>query len=183
MNTTYGYDAYRSHDLNIAMKTSSGDIIKMDFKNEQSASMLANRDENGTQSGMSFSSLQSFNFSMQGNGLDEQDKKEIAAFMEIAQPHIDNFMKNLGEDAQNKPISKLAKEVASIFQPNKERSSDAKESIQASIVKMFDNALAEFKAPEPMSQEEMMEKIFENSRKLLEKTLQEFENYNKELYA
>jgi len=183
MNTSYGLDTYRSHDLNIAMKTSSGDIIKMDFKNEQTSSMRHSKDDNGSQTSLSFSSMEAFEFSIKSNGLDEQDKKEIAEFMEIAQPYIDNFLKNLSEDRQNTPVSKIAKDVASLFHPEKLRDEEGKDTIKANIVKMFDNALAEFKPAKPMTQEEMMEKLYEESKKLLEKTLKTFDEFNKELYV
>ncbi|MDQ7059926.1 MAG: hypothetical protein Q9M43_01820 [Sulfurimonas sp.] len=48
MNTSYALDAYRSHDLNIAMKTSSGDVIKMDFSNAESSSFRQTKNENGS---------------------------------------------------------------------------------------------------------------------------------------
>jgi len=183
MNTSYGLDAYHSHNLNIAMKTSSGDLIKIDFANEKSSSIRHSQDKNGSQTAMSFSSMQSFSFSMQSNGIDAQDQKEIAAFMEIARPYIDNFLKELDEDAPKTPVTKLAKEIASVFNPNVERDDETKNAIKTNIVKMFDNALADFKPPKAMTQEQMMEKIFKETQKLLEKTLQEFENFNKELYA
>jgi hypothetical protein len=43
-----------------------------------------------------------------------------------------------------------------------------------SIVKMFDNSI---------KQMENIDKIFEQAQKLLEKTLQDFDKINKELYA
>ena len=81
MNTSYGYDAYKAHDLNIAMRTSSGDVIKMDFSNEQSVSMRQEKNQNGTKESLTFSSMQSFQFSMESNGIDAQDQKEIDAYM------------------------------------------------------------------------------------------------------
>ena len=52
-------DSYRSHDLNIAMKTSSGDVITMDFVNEQSASLNYKTDGKSSAASMSFSSTNS----------------------------------------------------------------------------------------------------------------------------
>lgn len=183
MNTSYRLDAYRSHDLSIAMKTSSGDLIKMDFSNEQSSSMRQSEGKNGSQTSMSFSSQQSFQFSIEGNGLDSQDEKEIQKFMKIAQPYIDDFLKELSEDAPNTPVTKLAHQIAGIFDPNKERSQDEKNSVKTNIVKMFDNALAAFEPPKAEDTQEMTQKILQSAQKLLEKTLQEFEEFNKELYA
>jgi len=176
-NTAYGLDAYRSHNLNIAMKTSSGDVIKMDFSNEQSASMRHSQNNNSSSTSMSFSSMQSFSFSIKSNGIDEQDQKEIDAFMKIAQPYIDDFLKELSEDAPTTPVTKLAHDIAAIFDPNRPRDEDSKNIIKTNIVKMFDNAIAELKPPKELNTEDTIKKIFEDTQKLLEKTLKEFDAF------
>lgn len=183
MNTSYSLDAYRAHDLNISMRTSSGDVIEMDFANHQSASMSHQQNANGSQTSMSFSSMQSFQFSVDSNGIDAQDQKEIDAFMKIAQPFIDDFLKELEEAAPKSPVSKLAHDIAGIFEPTKERSENANNNIKTNIVEMFDNAMKKLEQPEKINTQEMIEKIFKETQKLLEKTLKEFENFNKELYA
>ena len=145
MNTSYGVNAYRTHDLNISMKTSSGDTIKLDFANEQSASYKQEKDENGTLTSMSFSSMQSFKYSIDSNGIDAQDRKEIDAFMKIAQPYIDDYLKELQDSEPKTPVSKLAKEIASIFEPTKNREQNTKNQIKSDIVKVFDNSLNKLK--------------------------------------
>ncbi|MFA6197259.1 MAG: hypothetical protein WC656_11525 [Sulfurimonas sp.] len=174
MNTSYGLNAYTSHDLNISMKTSSGDVIKMDFANKQELSMSSEKNKNGTKESLSFSSMQSFQFSMTGNGIDEQDQKEIDAFMKTAKPFIDSFLKELEQDAPKTPVTKLANKIADIFAPMKEKDENTKNHAKSSIVKMFDKS---------MKQSDSMEKIFEDAKKLLEKTLQSFDAFNKNLYA
>ncbi|MEA2072209.1 MAG: hypothetical protein U9O86_01390, partial [Campylobacterota bacterium] len=151
MNTSYGLDTYRAHDLNIAMRTSSGDVIKMDFANENSSSFRKTTDENGSSTSMTFSSMQSFNFSMKGNGIDAQDQKEIDSFMKTAQPLIDSFLQELQEDAPGTPVTKLAHEIAGIFNPNQERDEETTNTIKTNIVKMFDNALNSFEPLQKMS--------------------------------
>ncbi|WP_324172539.1 hypothetical protein [Sulfurimonas sp.] len=172
--TSYGLDAYRSHDLNIKMRTSSGDVIKMDFANEQSMSYRNQKDENSSSTSMSFSSMQSFQFSIETNGIDAQDKKEIEAFMKIAQPFIDSFLKELKDAAPKSPVTELAHTIAAIFEPNKERSEEVKNHIKTNIVKMFDNSLEKVN---------IIDNFFEDAKKLLEKTLEEFDEFNKKLYA
>ncbi len=177
MNTSYGLNSYRAHDLNISMKTSSGDVIEMDFANHNSASISHEKNANGSKTSMTFSSMQSFQFSMKTNGIDAQDQKEIDAFMEIAQPFIDSFLKELENEAPSSPVSKLAHKIAEIFDPNRERNEDEKNNIKTNLVEMFDNSLKKIDNPQTI------EKIFADAKKLLERTLQEFENFNKELYA
>jgi hypothetical protein len=183
MNTSYAMSTYRSHDLNIAMKTSSGDVIKLDFANEQSASIQFSQNDKNTAASMSFSSMQSFQFSIKSNGIDEQDQKEIDAFMKTAQPFINDFLKELRDDAPKSPVTQLAHQIAGIFEPNKERSEDAKNAIKTNIVKMFDKALQKLEPPKEMSIQEMTKKILEDTQKLLEKTLKEFHEFNKKIYA
>ena len=183
MNTSYSLDTYRAHDLNISMRTSSGDVIKMDFANYQSASISSERNANGSKSSMSFSSMQSFQFSIDSNGIDAQDQKEIDAFMEIAQPFIDDFLKELEDASPKSPVSKLAHDIAGIFEPTKERSENSKNHVKTNIVEMFDNAMKKLEIQEQPNREDLIEKMLKETQKLLEKTLKEFDEFNKNIYA
>ena len=183
MNTSYAMDSYRAHDLNIAMKTSSGDVIKMDFANSQSASMSHEQNANGSKTTMSFSSMQSFQFSIKSNGIDAQDQKEIDAFMKIAQPFIDDFLKELEDVAPKSPVSQLAHQIASIFEPSRDRDENSKNNIKTNIVNMFDNSVEKLKAPEPSDPMDKIEEILKQTQKLLERTLKEFDDFGKNLYA
>ena len=183
MNTSYSLDTYRAHDLNISMKTSSGDVINMDFANHQSASVSHEQNANGSKTSMSFSSMQSFQFSVESNGIDAQDKKEIEAFMKIAQPFIDDFLKELEDAAPKSPVSQLAHKIAGIFEPNSERSENSKNHVKANIVEMFDNAMQKLEMPEESNRQNLIDKMFKETQKLLEKTLEEFDNFNKNIYA
>ncbi len=183
MNTSYGLDAYRAHDLNIAMRTSSGDVIKMDFANHSSTSISHEEGESGSKTAMSFSSMQSFEFSIEGNGIDAQDQKEIDEFMKIAQPFIDDFLKELKQDAPKTPVTKLAHEIAAIFDPNRDRSENSQKHVKNNIVKTFDNAMKELEIPKSTDMDKIMDKMFKDAQKLLEKTLKEFDNFNKEIYG
>jgi hypothetical protein len=165
------------------MKTSSGDVIKMDFANAEALSMSHQENSGTIKDTLSFSSMQSFQFSIESNGIDKQDKKEINAFMKIAQPFIDGFLKELEDAAPKSPVTELARTIAGIFEPSKERSEDAKNQIKTNIVGMFDNSMAKLKTPEKLSTIDSIDKIFKDAQKLLEKTLQEFNDFNKKLYA
>lgn len=186
MNTSYSLDAYKAHDLNISMKTSSGDMIKMDFSNEQSLSMRHNKDQNSSKDSLLFSSMQSFNFSMDTNGIDAKDQKEIKEFMKTAQPFIDDFLKELDSGSQKSSVSKIAKQVSDIFRPMSESNtqnpnsnlSSSNENLRNlaknSIVQMFDNSAKGLKN---------LDKIFADAQKFLEKILHEFDKINKDIYA
>jgi hypothetical protein len=183
MNTSYGINAYRSHDLNISMKTSSGDIIKLDFANEQSSSLKQEKDENGTLTSMSYSSMQSFKYSIDSNGIDAQDRKEIDAFMKTAQPIIDKFLKELQDSEPKSPVSKIAEEIASIFDPNRDRDQNTKNQVKTNIVELFDNSINKLEFLDKKNIENSIENIIKQTQKLLEKTLDQFDNFGKNLYA
>ncbi len=175
--TSYGLDTYRAHDLSIAMRTSSGDEINFDFSNHNSASLRYQENDKGSSSTMAFSSMQSFSFSMKTNGIDEQDQKEIDEFMKIAQPYIDNFLTELSEDAPKTPVTELAHKVAGMFNPSKDRDENNINNVKNNIVKMFDDSI------QKLDTQELIEKVYEDAKKLLEKTLREFDEYNKSIYA
>ena len=183
MTSSIGLDAYRSHDLSIAMKTSSGDVINMDFSNQQSASFSQTKTANGSQTSASFSSMQSFSFSIDSNGISEQDQKEIDQFMKIAQPFIDSFINELKDSAPKSPVTKLAEKIANIFEPNRDRNENAKNNIKNNIVKTFDNSLQQIKPSKELSLEDIIKNIFKDTQNLLEKTLKEFDNVNKNIYV
>jgi len=48
---------------------------------------------------------------------------------------------------------------------------------------MFDKAVDEMQHPKQISSEDAMAKILKDAQKLLEKTLEEFDNFNKKIYA
>jgi len=177
--------AYYSHNLDISMKTSSGDVIDFSFENKKSSSMAYKKDQNTQSAFSSFSSMQSFQFSISTNGIDAQDKKEIEQFMKKAQPYIDKFLQEFETDAPNSPVNKIAHDVASIFEPSKLRDADQKNFIKTNIVEMFDKSLQKLQLPkkEELSQEDIIKKILEQSQQLLKKVLQEFDDVNKKIYA
>ena len=177
MNTSYALNSYRSHELNISMRTSSGDVIEMDFANASSLSVSHSKNSNTSSTSMSFASMSSFAFSIDSNGIDKQDRKEIDAFMKIAQPYIDNFLKELKEQTPTSPVSKLANKIASVFEPNRQRDEGEKNHVKTNIVDMFDKSLSKIK------EQNTIDKIFEDAKNLLEKTLKEFEEFNKNLYV
>lgn len=196
MQNLTSLNAYRSHDLNISMKTSSGDIINLDFSNEQEMDLKNSQNDNNKSSQLKFSSMQAFQFDMQSNGLDEQDKKEIAAFMELAQPRIDAFIKELSDGNQKSSVSSVAKDVTNMLSNLDEKESDFKNYAKNSVVDMFDNSLEKSQknlhipnkkesviAPEENPNVIDFDKLFKESQKLLEKILEEIDSPNKNLYA
>lgn len=175
IDSNYKMQAYQSHELDIKMKTSSGDTINLNMQNMNEMLLSSQKDSESSKDAFSFSSMQDFSFDINSeNGIDEQDKKEIEEFMKIAQPYIDNFMQELEDQDKSSPINKIAKTIEDIFAPVKEKSDETKNFAKNSIVEMFDTAINLFDNPE--------NKI-EESTKLLSKILNSFDHSIKSLYV
>lgn len=177
MNELQSYqslDAYRSHDLNIQMRTSSGDTINMGFSNTQSLSMEQSKEGASKSSSFSFASMQSYSFQMDSNGLDEQDKQEIQEFMQMAQPYIDDFMKELESEEQHTSMSQVARTVSDIFTPLNEKPQESKDFAKQGIVDLIDNALKQL---------QQSEKLIGETRTFLDKILENMNSFESMLYA
>jgi hypothetical protein len=101
--------------------------------------------------------------------------------MKIAQPFIDDFLKKLQKDAPNSPVTKLANQIASIFEPSQQRDENKKNIVKSNIVKTFDNAFERFKPKEENNNS--LDNLFKEMQKLLERTLKEFDQFNQNIYA
>ena len=174
MTTSTSYDAYRSHELTIQMKTSSGDTLSLNFENEQSLSINEKTTSNSKEQSFSFSSMQAFSFTLDSNGISEQDQKEINTFMKEAQPYIDKFMKELKEENQTSPINKIASDVTKLIGNLKNSDENVKNHAKKGVVDLFDNAVKEIKTTE---------KMIEEAQKLLQKIIDGFDKMFEPIYA
>ena len=175
MNTLSSLEAYRSHDLSIMMRTSSGDEINIDLSSQKSLSYEKSQSEGAKKESLSFSEMAAYQFEVKSNGIDAQDTKEIEAFMKIAQPYIDNFLKELDSGEQKNPLNKIAEDIKSVLKPLKSLNDVAQNSAKESLVSLFDNALKE---------SQNIDKIFDEAQKLLDKTLELFDKtFKANLYA
>lgn len=174
MISSASLDAYRSHELSIQMKTSSGDTLSLNFQNEQSLSLDEKTTPNSKEQAFSFSSMQAFSFKMESNGISEQDQQEINAFMKKAQPYIDKFMKELEDQNQTTPVNKIASDVTKLIGNLKNGDENVKNDTKKGIVHLFDNAAKEVKTTE---------KMIDEAQKLLKKILDAFDKKFEPLYA
>ncbi|MDD2828520.1 MAG: hypothetical protein PHW18_02970 [Sulfuricurvum sp.] len=170
MVSSSSLDAYRSHELSISMKTSSGDTLSLNFENTQSLSLNDKTTSNSKEQSFSFSSLQAFSFNIDSNGITEQDQKEINAFMKKAQPYIDKFMKELTDQNQTSPINKIASDVTKLIGNLKNSDENVKNSAKKGVVDLFDNAVQNVKSHQEMLDEaqKLMQKIIDGFNKAFE---------------
>jgi hypothetical protein len=170
MISSNSLDAYRSHELSISMKTSSGDTLSLNFLNEQSLSLNDKTTSNSKEQSFSFSSMQAFSFNIDSNGITEQDQKEINTFMKKAQPYIDKFMKELTDQNQTSPINKVASDVTKLIGNLKNSDENVKNQAKKGVVDLFDNALNSTKSNQKMIDEaqKLMQKIIDGFNKAFE---------------
>lgn len=174
MTTATSYNAYRSHELAISMKTSSGDTLSLNFTNEQSLSLAEKTTSDSKEQSFSFASMQAFSFNIDSNGISEQDQKEINAFMKKAQPYIDKFMKELSDQNQTSPINKVASDVTKLIGNLKNSDENVKNHAKKGVVDLFDNAIKETKSTE---------KMIEEAQKVMQKILDGFDKVFQPIYA
>ncbi|NCB55499.1 MAG: diacylglycerol kinase, partial [Epsilonproteobacteria bacterium] len=96
INTTnYSYNS-----LGFSLQTSSGDVIDLNMYDERSAS-ISHEQSGGMQNTMlSLSHAYGYNFHYEGDGIDENDQKEIDAAMKLIQPQIDEYLSNVQQSSE-----------------------------------------------------------------------------------
>jgi len=176
MNTTTALNAYSQHSLSIDIRTSSGDLIELDFNNEKSLQYA----KGDGQEFLSFSSLESFSFHYEGNGIDAQDRKEIEAFLELAQPNIDNFVAGLNDGSSlTEPINKITSDIANIFQPlTSKNDENLLNFTKSGLVDAFDNAFKN-----EINPQEEIEKIYAHAERFLEQLFKQLDKVDEEFYV
>jgi hypothetical protein len=174
MTTATSLDAYRSHELSIQMKTSSGDTLSLNFQNSQSLSLSEKTSESSKEQSFSFSSMQVFSFNMDSNGISKQDQEEINAFMKQAQPYINKFMKELEDQNQTSPINKVASDVTKLIGNLKNSDENIKNHAKKGVVDLFDNAVNSSKNNQ---------KMLDEAQKLLQKIINGFDKLFEPIYA
>lgn len=172
--TASSLDAYRSHELSIQMRTSSGDTLSLNFQNAQSLSMNRSDDGSRREASFSFASMQAFSFEVNSNGITDQDQKEIDAFMKTAKPFIDKFMKELEEQNQTTPLNKVASDVIGAIGDLKNRPENVQNAAKSGIVDLFDRSIEPIKSHQ---------KMLDEAQKLMEKILRGFEKSFEPVYA
>jgi hypothetical protein len=89
--------SYSYNDFNFSMQTSSGDTINLKMYDEQSTDFSHQNDANASTTTLSLSHAYGYNFKYEGNGIDAQDKQEIAEAMKLIQPMLEDYLKNVAD--------------------------------------------------------------------------------------
>jgi len=98
------------------MQTSSGDKIDLKMYDEKASEMSYKKDGNSTEMMLSLTHSYGYNFHYEGNGIDAQDKKEIAEAMEAIKPMLEQYMDNVKESEEDFSIAEITNKAFDINQ-------------------------------------------------------------------
>ncbi|MGP1485988.1 MAG: ATP/GTP-binding protein [Campylobacter sp.] len=167
--------SYQSASLNnfeFNFKTSSGDEIKLNMYDNKTLDYSSSKNSKGSSSALTLTHEYGYNFSYKGNGLDENDKAELAKALEEITPSIEKFMKNIkdGEEPAFAQITNLANSMKKKLPEVKNE--NHKNFISDGALKLFDKIMEQQKADQ---------KILQNSKKLFDSLIEQLDSFK--IYA
>lgn len=153
------------------MKTSSGDTIDLKMYDERAAEFSHKQNDSSAITTLSLSHAYGYNFHYEGNGIDAQDKQEIAEAMKLVEPIMEKFLKNVSEsEPKNADIVNSAFDINSLLP--KPKDINTKNYLNDNTLKTFDKVLEKV--------ENQNEKILKEAQKLFDALLKQSERF--ELY-
>lgn len=157
------------NSLNFSIKTNSGDEINLSMYDNKQTSLKASDNENGLQAEFSLRHAYGYNFHYSGNGIDENDKKQIDEALKVLQPKIDEFMKNANNNDLPSPKSLMnfSKQIKDELPTPK--GEDHKQLIHEGLLNMLDKSLKDY------NPNEQLLKITQN---LYEKTKEQMQSFS-----
>lgn len=131
--------SYSYNDFNFSMQTSSGDKIDFKLYDEKSSALSFEQNKDTTTTMLSLSHSYGYNFSYEGNGIDENDKKEIAKAMEIIKPMLEEYFDNIKEPTSNSDVTNKAFDINSYLPKTEDL--DTKNYLNDQTLKTIDKVL------------------------------------------
>ena len=130
--------------MSFSMKTSSGDEISFSMYDNKSLEFSSQKNGTSSQKSLTLTHEYGYEFAYKGNGIDEQDMKEIEEAMKQIRPQVDEFMKNVKEGdkiaGSSQSISELSNKIKQMLPEPKDL--NHKNFINDNMLKMFDELLA-----------------------------------------
>lgn len=164
-------NSYSYNDFSFSMQTSSGDTINLSMYDEKATDFSHQKDANSSTTTLTLSHSFGYSFKYEGNGIDENDQKEIDQAMKLIQPMLDEYFKNVNERApKNADIINNAFDINSYLP--KPQESNTKNYLNDKLLKTIDKTLEK--------EQNQNEKILEAAQKLFDALLKQTERF--ELY-
>ncbi len=166
---TINASSYSYNDFNFSMQTSSGDTINLKMYDEKATDFSHEQDANSSKTTLSLSHAYGYSFKYEGNGIDENDQKEIEQAMKLIQPMLDEYFKNVNETApKNADIINKAFDI-NTYLP-KPQESNTKSYLNDKLLKTIDKTLEK--------EQHQNEKILEAAQKLFDALLKQSERFD-----
>jgi len=153
-----------SANFNFSFTTSDGDKIDLKMYDSVEASSSYKKTNGFESQELTLRHKYGYEFHYEGNGLSEQDKKEIAEAFEKIKPLFEKFMEQ--KEANEKVMTNTVQMLKSFLpQPKDENHANA---IKEEGVKTFDDILKQIQATldEVKKAKELFDKLFDDSKKL-----------------
>lgn len=100
MNLTRSASEQMNATLDFNIKTKSGDTISLSAYNKRSSSASLEQNDQETTLTLQKDISMGYAFHYEGNGIDENDKKEIDEALKKMQPSINEFVKTLSDNSK-----------------------------------------------------------------------------------
>ena len=143
MQTNF-YSQGSYNNMSFSMKTSSGDEISFSMYDNKSLEFSSQKNGTSSQRSLTLTHEYGYEFLYKGNGIDEQDMKEIEEAMKQIRPQVDEFMKNVKEGdkiaGSSQSISDLSNKIKQMLPEPKDL--NHKNFINDNMLKIFDELLA-----------------------------------------
>lgn len=154
------YSQSSFNSLDFSFKTSSGDKINLSMYNNKNIEYQSAKTQNASAKSLTLTHEYGYNFEYVGNGIDEQDMKEINEALKKIKPKIDDFMNQINEDKifSNSAIANFANELKTMLPKPKDLNHT--NMIFNKTLNLFDSLLEEHKAQRNLL--ERINKLFEN---------------------
>lgn len=160
--------SYTYNDFSFSMKTSSGDTISLNMHDERMAEFSHQKNDTTEITTLSLSHAYGYSFAYEGNGVDEQDKQEIADAMKLVQPIMEEFLNNVSDvEPKNKNIVNNAFDISSYLP--KPKDNNTKNYLNDATLKTIDKVLEKA--------ENKGEKILKEAKKLFDALLKQQEHF------
>lgn len=168
MQINKSYQSASLNNLDFSFKTSSGDEIKFNMYDNKTIDYASSKNGNTSVSALTLTHEYGYNFSYKGDGLDENDKAELAKALEEIAPSIEKFMKNVkdGQDPTFAQVTNLANSLKKKLPEIKDE--NHKNFISDNTLKLFDKLMEQQKADQ---------KLLQNSKKLFDSLMEQMDSF------
>jgi hypothetical protein len=168
-----GISAYSKDSMAFNFTTSSGDSIDFSSYKESSLAQTSVKSDSGSITTTELTLSRGYEFHYKGDGIDENDMKEIKEALKKLTPDMKEFMKSSGNrDILGRELEGLASSTAEILP--KLTAPDSREALKENFLSHLDDIFKMF---------DKSQKSYDNSQRLLDKLFSKIDGKDNSFYA